>query len=272
MRGGSVENLLIMFRDDHAVMREDADSHLGGLHVEAARGQNRAQSPLVTRESAFRGGPASILAIRKLIVHRSPILRFRRFGSVPRIDGDRRTANAEFLSAENVIVLGVVRFVGQDSSWAKVRCRLTHRRAEGGRILARPATDDGADDQVRRRVEDRRQLGPSDRRELRSPAALEIVRRSLARLQTGRVDGRGSVAVDQPALASAFAASGKERFPFFSSLSFRSTCQSVEWSGVLDNSSASRSSLHSLVNAAMPRRSVRRKRRSTSRANNCGSV
>src|SRR5690606_6859680 len=191
-------------------------------------------------------GAMTILPVWKAIVHHAAIAPLGRPWRVSRIERYHRAANAQFVSAERVVVLSVVALIGQYSPRLKVRGGLPYGGGEVGRVLARAARRDGADDQLRGRVKDGGELRPRRVRRLSPTAAALKVHRRMPRFQARRINGgRRVLAVDQAGGASAVAASSQQfgKPPF--SRSFRSTCQSVEWSGILASPSVPCSSAHS---------------------------
>lgn len=130
-----------------------------------------------------------------MLKHQTAILRLRRLIRVTaRVQGDRRAADAEFLSAKNVVVFSVVTFVAQDATRTPIRGGLTHRFGKLRRILARTAIRRDPNDQMRRRVEYGGQLRPC-----RMSTGLETARtalkmnRSVTRFKSGRVDRGRSI-------------------------------------------------------------------------------
>ena len=218
-------------------------------------GQGGAEATFVSGEAAFGLGAMAILPVRKAIVHHPAISPLGRAGSVSRIEWNDRAANAEFLAAQRVVVLGIVAFIAQQASGPKIDRRLSHCGGKVGRILAGTPRGHGADDQVRSGMKYRRELRPGSMHGLRGAAATLKVHRGVTCLQTGRIDRRGAVSVvdDQTAAASAVTTRGQQfRKPPFSR-SFCSTYHSVEWSGILVSPKMACSSAHSSTIDTMPR-------------------
>ncbi len=196
----------------------------------AACGKRGAESAFVPREAAFGLGAMTILSARKAVMHHSAIAPFRWPWGVSRIERNDGAANAEFLAAERVIVLGIVAFVGQKAAWPKIRGRLPDGVWKVGRVLTRTARRDGTYDQLRIRVKHSRELRPCGVRRLGSTAPPLEVHRRMSRFQASRVNCRSAVTIvgNQTTGASAVAASGQQLFKPPFSRSFCSTCHSVE--------------------------------------------
>jgi len=180
-------------------------------------------------EAAFGLGAMTIFLERKAIVHHSSVSPLRWTRGVSRVERNDRAANAEFLAAQRVVVLGVVAFVSQYTSGPKIHGCLTDSGGEFGRVLTGAARGDGADNQLRSGMKHGREFRPGGVCGC-DPAtpSLEMHRR-VPRFQARRIDRCRSVVVgNQTGCASAIAASGQQlcKPPF--SRSFCSTYHSVE--------------------------------------------
>ena len=180
-------------------MGEDAQDQLTLLGGCPARGQRGAKSALVAAEGAL-GMPALVVErLWEALAHLAPVGgAWPAPSHIARVQLDHGPAHAEFLSAEPVVVLGVVARVRQRGLDREQRRRFPHRGRKVGRILRGTGPGHRAQDEVRVRIDDRREFRPRTSASvlaLRLAAANAVVEADVAGLQTRGIhsgDRRGS--------------------------------------------------------------------------------
>lgn len=171
-------------------MREDANDQLALLRGGGAGGEGGPQPALVLREGALGLLPLGVQGLGKCPTHRATV---GSLGPAARIvhaaiERNRRVGNAEGLATEPVAMLRVVARVGRDGGEADERRRLAHHRGEVGRIVRRPDIGHRAEDEVRGRVDRRRQFGVPGAIMRPRGAAARPVERRVGGLVARRVD------------------------------------------------------------------------------------
>ena len=196
----------------------------------ATCGESRTKPTLVSRKAAFGLGALAILPTRESIVHHPSILAFRWPRCIAWVDRNCGATNAKLLTTQRMIMLRVVRFVGQHTPQLKIVRRLTHRWRKVGRVLARTLSGNGAHNQLTGGMKDSRQFRPRSVSAVRTSAAPLKMDRCMASFQSCSIDGCCVVSVinDQATSSASVAAAGKKFCKVFFSRSFCSTCHSVE--------------------------------------------
>jgi hypothetical protein len=155
----------------------------------------------VLAEAAL-GVPALIVErLVEVLPHGAPIGGLRpALACMARVAPAHCPPNVQLLTAEAVVVLGIVARIGQRGIDPGQCGGLPHRRGEVRRVLARPDAGHRADDQMRVGVDDGRQLRPSPlpvTRPVRPPHTEGGT--DVPRLEAGRVHSRHRRGVDQAA-------------------------------------------------------------------------
>lgn len=182
-------------------MGEDAQNQLALLGERPARSQRGAEPELVPAEGAL-GVPALVIqCLWEALAHLPAVSgAWPASPHVARVELDHGPTHAELLAAEPVVVLRIIARVRQSGVDGEQCRRLPHRGCEVGRVLRGSDPRDGAEDEVRVRVDDRRQLGPGASASvpaLRLPATHAIVEADVPGLKTGRIDRRHRGRSDQ---------------------------------------------------------------------------
>jgi len=181
--------------EDHKVVSQDTKEALPLLGFPAAGTERRPQEPLVPREGAFNLPALSIHPLEKPDLHLAAIASLGPFASPPAVDRDHRRADPKFVTAETMVVLGIVGRVPHDSGEADVLARLSHRGLELRRVLRGTQADEGADQKMTLSMASHGELGPTHARVVTFPATPDEVAADVTTLQTRRVnDGLGRFA------------------------------------------------------------------------------
>lgn len=198
-------------------------------HV-VASGKCRTESSLMTRKTAFRLQPLTILPPREAVVHLSPISSFRRTVTTAWVNGNHGAANAKLDATQRVVMFRIVSFVRQNPARPQMDRRLSHGRSKIWGILARTKTGNGSDDQLRSGVENGGQFGPRRVLRITRPILALEVDRNVSRFQACSIDRRRIAGVfdDQTASPATVAASCQQSLKSPFSRSFCSTCHNVE--------------------------------------------
>ena len=123
---------------------------------------------------------------------------------VAAVESDDGLPDAEVFPAKAVVVLGVIACITQSDVDAEQPRRLAHGRGEVWRVLARAETRHGAEQEVRVRMEHRRQLGPGALSMAFSLGPLLAeVGADVPGLEAGRIHGHHRCGVDQAVAAGA---------------------------------------------------------------------
>jgi len=226
--------------------------------------QRRAQQPLLPREPALDLPPlpvdAAVLGPAGLAAesphHLPPILRLRPLPArVPSVQREDRRADAQPLTVQGVVVLGVEGAVTQERVHRATAAGGPDRRLELWRVLTRASRYARREEQVAPRLQDGRQLGPGALPPplvgpLRPPGEVPA---DVPGLEPGGVDGRPGSGGDQaarPRLGDGLPEEGID--PPFSSSRVAAFWR-VEWSGTFVRPRASRNSAHSRRICSRPR-------------------
>ena len=93
-------------------MGQNAEQNFPALSRFAACGECRTQAALVSGEHAFDLPTLGILSLEEATSHLTPVLGLGPFApTIAFVDGDDRTADAQFFPAESMVVLAVVTLV-----------------------------------------------------------------------------------------------------------------------------------------------------------------
>lgn len=186
------------------------------------RAQRRPQTALGLRNGAFHVPAMSVQASLKPALHLPAIAALGPFAASPHVEGNDRGTDVQFLASEAVVVLGVIRGVGQQSVDGQSTARLPQGLGKVHRVLSGTLSDYGRGEQVRCGMTDDGELGPALLPKAMIPHAVQIVPRNVAVLQTGRVDDRFGPFVDQATRSRSVENGGEEGIesPFFRSRSW----------------------------------------------------
>ena len=192
--------------------------------------ESRTESPFVARESAFGLGSLAIFLTGEAVVHHSSVPPQRWPRRIAWVDRNRGAADTELFTAQRMVVLRVVAFVGQNPSGPEIGCGLSHRRNESRRVLGRTLSRNDSDNQLASGVKDGGQLWPRSVCYFTATTPSQKVLRCMPSLQPCGINRRSTVSIvsDQPTDPTAVAASREKSFEPPFSRSFCSTCQSVE--------------------------------------------
>ena len=159
---------------------------------------------------AALGVPALIVdGFRKMTAHGAAVGRLGPSATgVTAVEADERLSHAEVLSAEAVVVLGVIARVAQGGIDVNQARGLAHGRGEVGRILAWANAWHRAEDEVRVGMDDGGEFRPGALPVPLSPTSQPEIGADVARLKAGRVHSRDGCGVNQAALVSALGHDG----------------------------------------------------------------
>jgi len=196
---------------------QHAQQALAGLSVIAGGPHRRAQEALVLAEGALDLPPLAVDAPVEPPGHLRPIMPRGRCTGPALVDGNNRGTNPKLLSAQSMVMLGVVGCVGQKALKPQVPCGLTHGLRELGRIVARTAREHRPCQKVRCGMADYGELRPV-LAAFEPSAAAQVVKAALVCLQACGVNGSFGPLIDQAPASSSGESSRKERqeSPFFS--------------------------------------------------------
>lgn len=167
---------------------EQAFTELGRFATSAKVG---AESSFVSGEGAFNLPSLTVADAVLRSLHATPIRRERPLASaIARVQGDHRRAHAQDFVTQSMVQFAVVSGVGEQSIPAHMGPGLDHRLDELRRILARSAVRHGRRPQMRARVADDRQLGPTRPSRSAAVGSQRVMSRAMTNFQTGRVDRR----------------------------------------------------------------------------------
>jgi len=171
---------------------------LGGV---VACPQCRVESSLVPRDHALDLPAMPVNSLGETALHETSVSTLGpATPGIPAVDGDGRGANAQLLSAQDVVALAVIGGVGQQAGQADIPNGLAHGRGELRMVIAGPPDHHGTSDQVGLRMTDDRQLRPATTAESPVSTAFDEVGADVMGLQAGRVDGPLALGGDQAAL------------------------------------------------------------------------
>lgn len=192
--------------------------------------QRRSKSSFMTGKTAFGLASVAVLSEGKAIMHHTSISPLRRSRCVAWIDGNHSAADPQFASAQSMIMLRVIAFVGQDATRSKVGGRLTHGGSKVRRILAGALPSNRTHHQLASCVKNRGEFWPSGMRRCATAASSLKMYRGMAGFKPRRIDCRRIARIigDQPIGSSPVAANSEKSFKPPFSRSFRSTCHNVE--------------------------------------------
>ena len=189
------------FGEEHEVVGQDTQDEFASLSLMSSGGECGAEATFVLAEATLDVPALVVEHARKALPEGSPVGRLRPApAGVAAVQGDDAPADAEFLAAEAVVVLGIVAGIGQHRAKGHDARGLSHGGGEVRRVLAWADACHGANDQVRVDVEHRGQLGPgtlSMTQAFALAATLAEVLADMARFQPRGVDRRQRRGVDQ---------------------------------------------------------------------------
>lgn len=198
-------------------MSKDAQNGFAVLRIVVPGPQARAQEPLVAADGTFDLPTIPVEAPVEATLHLRTILGGGRLAGPSGVQRDHGGPNAQLLTAQPMVVLGVVSGVGQKTVKGHVGRGLLDGFGELRRIVAGAAADHDASQKVRCGVADDRQLRPLLAPKGPVALAIDIVGAGVPRFKTGGVDGRLGALLDQPSGSGVLEDSSEKRLesPFF---------------------------------------------------------
>lgn len=154
----------------------------------ASRREGRSQTSLETRKDTLDLPALAKDSARKVSVHQPPIHGLWLAVRVsPEIDRDRRGCNPEFLSTECMKRFGIVGRIGEHAFQVNVFGRLSNRRLEARRIIARAKSQIDSDDQMCGVVAGGGKLGKTAET-LHAPLSLQKVTANVSAFKSRSID------------------------------------------------------------------------------------
>ena len=164
----------------------------------ARRSQRRSQTALGLGDRAFDVPTMPVYPRVKSPFHLSAVAGFRPFATVSSaIEHDYGATNAESLARQAMVMLSVVSRIAEQPIDRQMATGLPNRLRKLRRVLTRPVADHGPGKQVRRRMTNDGQLGPAVTKESFVSDTTNVVAGGVSTLQTGGVDHRFRLVINQ---------------------------------------------------------------------------
>jgi hypothetical protein len=169
-------------------MGKDAKVNLGLLREARSAAEERHETSFQAGDRTFALCTLPVFELGKATVHLSPVLGPRPTSPTSFVQMDDRAADAERLASEDVIVLGVVACIGQDTVDLNSLAGAPKRRSHERRVLARAIAHQHIDDQVGGVMADQGQLRPLPQPIAFLSGSKSIMRRAMSGLETCGID------------------------------------------------------------------------------------
>jgi hypothetical protein len=178
-------------------MRQNSQQTLGFLGLPATRAQRRAETSLMARDRTFDLPALTVDSSKEAPFHLPAV-----FGAGPGSGPsfacrDNGGTNAKFLSAQYMVVFGIVAGVSQEPIEVNVLRGLPHGRRKLRRILRRAEAHEGAGQQMALAVTHQRQLWPMQSGKAFLAATPDVVAADMARLEPRGIDDALGAFADQ---------------------------------------------------------------------------
>lgn len=179
-------------------MRKYSQQTFGITACVAGGTQRRPQTAFGLGDRTFDVPPVPVDPRVKSPFHLSAVAGFRPFATVSSsIQMDHGATNAKFLAGKAMVVLCVVPRVAEQPIDRQMARRLPNRLRKLRGVLTRPVADHGPGKQVRGRMTNNGQLRPPVPKESFVSDTTNIVTGGLSTFQTGGVDHRFRLVINQ---------------------------------------------------------------------------